>query len=253
MSALIANTFGGYPVRHVIEDEPIWIGKDVCDAIGISKYRDALTQLDDDERVSVTVDTPGGPQMMTGVTEAGIWSLMLISRSPHVKTFRRWLTHVVLPEIRRTGSYTSPLTDEEKIHEALSISARRVEELKSKVLELTPPAAAWTELAEAAGDYSVADAAKVLSRDENISIGRDRLFKFMQAEGWIYRRNGAWKAYQSQVDNGRLVEKLARPYWHDGRGEYITPDPTIRVSVKGLAELHKRLGGTGQLALVTAS
>jgi len=97
----------GQPVRTVaLDGEPWWVAKDVCDVVGITKYRDAVAQLDDDERVSTVVDTPGGPQAMTVVSEPGIYTLMLISRSPQVKPFRRWLTHEVLPAIRRTGSYS---------------------------------------------------------------------------------------------------------------------------------------------------
>lgn len=111
---------------------------------------------------------------------------------------------------------------------------------------LKPSAAAWTELADAAGDYSVADAAKVLSRDPNISTGRDRLFKSMQGLSWVYRYDGHWRAYQAQVDCGRLTEKVGRPYYHAGRDELVGSEPTIRITPKGLQELHKRLGGGGQ-------
>ncbi|MEV4907883.1 Bro-N domain-containing protein, partial [Streptomyces albidoflavus] len=94
-------------VRSVMIDaEPWFVGKDAAEAVGISKYRDALARLDGDERVSMAVDTPGGAQQMTLVSEAGVYALMLISRSPKVRAFRRWLTHEVIPSLRRTGSYS---------------------------------------------------------------------------------------------------------------------------------------------------
>lgn len=95
----------------------------------------------------------------------------------------------------------------------------------------------------------------LLSRDPKINIGRDRLFSFMAAEGWIFRNRNTsrWKAYQTQVDNGRLTEKFGKPFLHEPSGEMRLGDPTIRVTPKGMAELHKRLGGSGQLALVAAS
>lgn len=131
-------------------------------------------------------------------------------------------------------------------------------EAEARARELATPAAAWNELADSAGDYAVGDAAKVLSRDPNITIGRDRLFSFMAAEGWIYRARGGsgrycWCAYQSQVDCGRLVSKVGQRFWHEGRGEFVVPDPTVRITPKGLAELHKRLGGSEQLALMAIS
>lgn len=120
---------------------------------------------------------------------------------------------------------------------------------------LAAPAAAWSHMADSAGDYEVADAAKVLSRDPNIQIGRGRLFSFMAAEGWIYRNasTSRWKAYQTQVDRGRLVEKLGKPFLHEPTGQMRLSDPTIRITPKGLAELHRRLGGSAELALVAAS
>lgn len=266
-SVATVNMFEQHPVRHVMSDavdEPIWIARDVCDVVGISKYRDAVAQLDPDERVSVAVDTPGGTQQMAGVTEAGVWSLMLISRSPVVKSFKRWLTHTVLPEIRRTGGYGNvvelpgPRQLAQMVIEAedradREAAARREAEARAK--ELEAPASAWKHLASSEGDYEVADAAKVLSRDPKIKIGRDRLFSFMAAEGWIFRNRhtARWKVYQPQVDNGRLTEKFGKPFLHDPSGEMRLGDPTIRVTPKGMAELHKRLGGSGQLALVAAS
>ncbi len=129
------NMFEQYPVRHVMSTdigEPIWIARDVCAVVGISKYRDAVAQLDPDERVSMAVDTPGGTQQMTGVTEAGVWSLMLISRSPVVKSFKRWLTHEVLPQIRRTGGYgvaaVQPLTPLEYARKLVDAEERVVAE-----------------------------------------------------------------------------------------------------------------------------
>jgi DNA-damage-inducible protein D len=133
----------------------------------------------------------------------------------------------------------------------------RAELAEAKAAELAPPAAAYQELVDAAGDYAVGDAAKVLSRDASITIGRDRLFDFMHLElHWIYRDDqppGRWRAYQRQVDNGRLVEKVSKPFWHEGRGEYVNGAPTIRITPKGLMELRTRLGGDAdgtQLALV---
>lgn len=256
--AAVTNTFEDFDVRHVVTDHPVWIGRDVCNAVGISKYRDALAQLDDDERVSVVVDTPGGPQGMTAVTEAGVYSLMLISRSPKVKAFKRWLTHVVLPQIRQTGRYeaersTMALPDRKTLAQWVVDAETRAEVAESQVRELSVPASAWNELADAVGDYAVSDAAKVLSRDPAINIKERALFQYMSGLGWVFKRDGRWKAYRTQLDTGRLAEKVGKPFWHEGRGELVNADPTVRITPKGLSDLHHRLGGTGQLALVAAS
>ncbi|WP_198938755.1 phage antirepressor KilAC domain-containing protein, partial [Mycobacterium sp. NS-7484] len=171
--------------------------------------------------------------------------------------FRRWITGTVLPEIRRTGSFkavpATALTEDEIVHQALAITARRVEELTAKVAELEPSATAWDTLQEIGADYEVADAAKILSRDPRIEIGRNRLFEFMHDQDWIYRgRHNTWKAYQDQVDLGRLIHRPGGQYFHKSSGEYRTGDPTILVTPKGLAELRRLLGGR-QLELVASS
>lgn len=173
-------------------------------------------------------------------------------RKPEVSAAQHYFA-VKTREAEITPSASTPMSDDELIHRALAISASRIEALKAAVIEMTPSAQAWNELAEAAGDYSVSDAAKVLSRDLSIDTGERRLYSFMCGIEWVFRRQGRWRAYQAQVDCGRLAEKVARPFWHEGRGEMVAGEPTVRITPKGLAELHKRLGGSGQLALVAAS
>jgi prophage antirepressor-like protein len=113
--------------------EQWFVNGDVCAAIGIKKPRDAFAQLDEDERASMPVDTPGGRQKMNVVTEAGLYALMLISRSEKVKPFRRWITHEVIPALRRDGMAVNEktITDEqiEAGREKLSaLAQRRLEE-----------------------------------------------------------------------------------------------------------------------------
>ena len=122
---------------------------------------------------------------------------------------------------------------------------------------LEAPAAAWSHLASSHGDYSVADAAKILSRDPQITTGRDRLFTFMESEGWVYRgageRRKPWRAYQAQVDLGRLTERISRPYLNERTGEMTLPDPTVRITAKGLAKLHLMLGGSGSFGVLAVT
>ena len=112
--------------------------------------------------------------------------------------------------------------------------------LAVQVGELSPRAEAWDTLASAQGDYAVDEAAKILSRDPNIDTGRDRLFKHMEALGWLFRKGnrGRWHAYQSQVDNGRLVQRMGQPFHNSRTDEWETPAPTIRVTAKGIQALR---------------
>lgn len=134
---------------------------------------------------------------------------------------------------------------------AESEKAARIETERAN-RELAPAASAWDHLAQAIGDYSVGDAAKILSRAPRITIGRDRLFAFMAAQSWVYRSTGGrrkpWRAYQAQVDLGRLTERIGPMYTDPDTGEDRLPEPTVRITVKGLAALHKLLGGDGPAA-----
>ena len=95
-------------IRTVLKDgEPWWVLKDVCQILGISKHRDTASRLDDDERGSVRVDTLGGPQEMIVINESGLYKVILRSDKPEAKKFTRWVTHEVLPAIRKTGTYTT--------------------------------------------------------------------------------------------------------------------------------------------------
>jgi len=94
-------------------ENPLFVAKDVCDILGISNSRDAIGRLDEDEKRVVSIDTPGGVQQLQVVTESGLYSLILGSRKPEAKKFKRWVTHEVLPSIRKTGSYSVSKTPAE--------------------------------------------------------------------------------------------------------------------------------------------
>ncbi|MEU3011095.1 BRO family protein [Nocardia asteroides] len=263
MTNLMPFTYESTELRTFnIDGEPWFVAADVARLL---EYRDAhnmARRLDDDDRGTRSVSTPSGTQQMTVISEAGFYAAILGSQCAGAKAIKRWLTHDVLPAIRKTGSYSiAELSRREILTMALEAEERADAEHAARIeaerhaRALEAPASAWSHLAESTGDYAVADAAKVLSRDPSIMIGRDRLFKFMQMEGWIYRdrATSSWKARQTQVDTGRLVEKLGKPFLHENTGEMRMPAPTIRITTKGLAELHKRLGGDGQMSLLAVS
>lgn len=97
-------------VRVVMQgSEPWFVTKDVCCVLGIEwKGSATMGPLDDDEKDVHTMDTPGGAQEMSIISEAGLYSLILRSRKPEAKAFKRWVTHDILPSIRKTGSYSAP-------------------------------------------------------------------------------------------------------------------------------------------------
>jgi prophage antirepressor-like protein len=106
----------------VIGGAPVFVGKDVCSAVHISKYRDALAKLDADELVSMKVDTSSAngvmqSREMIGVTESGLYALVFQSRKPEARAFRRWVTGEVLPAIRLTGEYRMRSIDPQRLAE----------------------------------------------------------------------------------------------------------------------------------------
>jgi len=95
-------------VRSLTVDGQIWfVAKDVCNVLEIKNVSDATSRLDEDEKGIVTNDTLSTPQPMLIVSESGLYSLIWSSRKPEAKAFRRWITHEVLPQIRKTGNYIS--------------------------------------------------------------------------------------------------------------------------------------------------
>lgn len=87
------------------DGDPLFVAKDVCEALGLSNSRDALLKLDADEKGVALTDTPGGQQQLQVVTEPGLYKLIARSRKPEAKAFDRWVRHEVLPTIRKTGGY----------------------------------------------------------------------------------------------------------------------------------------------------
>ena len=100
-------TYGDKPVRVQTDDDGThwFVAKDVCDALDISQPTRAVEPLSDDEKGVNTIHTPGGPQKVLTVNEPGLYRLIFQSRKPEAEAFQRWVTHDVLPSIRKTGQY----------------------------------------------------------------------------------------------------------------------------------------------------
>lgn len=103
--------------------EPWFVAVDICRALDIKNSRNALTRLDEDEKGVVLTDTLGGRQEVAAVNEYGLYNIVLSSRKPEVKAFKRWITHDVIPAIRKTGKYalnTEPYDPDKLTYNQLS-------------------------------------------------------------------------------------------------------------------------------------
>lgn len=129
------------PIRLARVDEdgtPWFVAQDVCDVLGIKNTSRALDGLDPDERGLHIVNTPSSPQEMGIVSESGLYSLVLRSRKPEAKAFKRWITHEVLPSIRKTGGYgqTTALAATSDVAALVTVVTKLVDRLD---LQLAPP------------------------------------------------------------------------------------------------------------------
>jgi anti-repressor protein len=213
-------------------------------------YRDAANAtrlLDETERGTQIVSTPGGDQRMSVIYEDGIWELIFRSTLPSARSVKARVK-AILRELRETGVVdTRPQFEIPKTYaEALELAAKHAREIEvrdTRIGELEPPAASWEQLSEASGDFSVREAAQILNRDSAIVTGQRRLFTFLKAEGWLAPGG---LPYQRHVNAGRLVLRAGSFEKHSGE-TVVTRQ--VRVTVKGLHDLHKRLGGSGPLLL----
>lgn len=136
----LSFSFQDLPVRVIERNgEPWFVGKDVCNVLDIGNNRQAMTYLDDDEKGVIINDTLGGCQHMTIISESGLYSLVLRSRKPEAKVFKRWVTHEVLPAIRRTGKYAVQNSATDKIlAEALLAAAEILREYRNGLPSAVP-------------------------------------------------------------------------------------------------------------------
>ena len=243
--------FKGQQIRTVDKHGETWfVARDVCAALGLGNGRDAVSRLDSDGVGNADViDALGRTQTAMTVNEAGLYELIFQSRVPDAKAFKRWVTHEVLPAIRRTGSFGQvALPSSRELALMVIAEADRADAAESRVAELEPRAAVADRLISTAGDYSVREAAQILCRDPAIVTGERRLFTYLRLEvRWI---QDSRRAYQRHVDLGRVRVRT------DTRYDPATGEPhltfQIRITPKGLAELHRLLGGGSGLSLVSA-
>jgi anti-repressor protein len=238
----------GHAIRTVLVDgEPWFVGADVCAVLGHAHTGSALRMLDPDERQTMTFPRSSGVlsehtaadqriQKLAVVSESGLFSLILRSQVPGAAAFRRWVTHDVLPAIRRTGRYGTEKLSPRELAQLVLAEADRADLAEQRVVELEPAADAWESLAAAGGDYSLRDAAHVLNRDPAISTGQNRLLRFLRDEQMVDRKGVPYVKY------ARLIVERPVSYNHPHTGDPVLTTQ-IRITTDGLAYLRRRLGG----------
>lgn len=148
--SLSAFSFEGADVRVLDRsDEPWWVLADVCNVLELGSPHKVANRLDDDEKGRTIIPTLGGPQETTIINESGLYSLILTSRKPAAKRFKKWVTAEVLPTIRKTGGYMVAApneTPEELAHRALTVLNDTLRRKNAEIATLEPKALAFDSL-----------------------------------------------------------------------------------------------------------
>lgn len=229
-------------VRTIVENEEVWfVGKDVAEALGYSNPLKAIRDHvdDDDKGMNKTFTPAGGKQQTIFINESGLYSLVLSSKLPTAKKFKRWVTLEVLPSIRKHGGYLTPAKIEEVLLNPDTIiklatdlkeeRAKRVE--VEKQLEINKPKVLFAEaVATAKTSILIGELAKLIKQN-GYDIGQKRLFQYLRENGYLIKQKGS--AYnsptQKSMDMG-LFEIKERTINHSDHIEIVK---TTKVTGKG--------------------
>ena len=196
--------------------EPWFVARDVCECLELGNPRTSIALLDEDEKGVHTMDTPGGAQEMSIVSEAGLYSLILRSRKPEAKAFKRWITHEVLPAIRKHGGYLTPAKLEEALTDPDTIirlaTNLKAEREKRQALEAQAaadrPKVVFAESIEVAKtSILVGEMAKLIKQATGCDMGQNRFFEWLRANGYLHKGGSARNMpTQRCIDAGWMKE-----------------------------------------------
>lgn len=223
-----------------VDGELMFVAKDVCDCLEITKHRDAISRLDSDERGSVKLDTPGGKQDIAAINEYGLYSLVLSSRKPEAKDFKRWITHDVIPAIRKTGSYSMVIP--QTLPEALRAYA---DEVESHNATKAIVAQQEQQIAEFKPVKDYVD--KILSSKSCLAITQiaadyglsaQELNKILHEAGLQHKVGDQWILYKQHMAKGFTKSETFTFCRSDGR---LDSKITTKWTQKGRLEIHSIL------------
>ena len=197
----------------MIDGEPWLVATDICKAISIGNPTQAVSRLDEDERTLISNEGSKSGLPVNVVNEAGLYALVLGSRKKEARDFKRWVTHEVLPSIRKHGAYVTPAVqnyirnnpdflislatkikeEQQRVH-VLQIEN---EGLRQKNEELKPKALFADAVSVSKSEILVGQLAKIL-RQNGIEVGRNRLFEILRREGYLIREKGRERSLPTQ-------------------------------------------------------
>jgi len=228
----LTKVFEGNEVRVVgTPEQPLFVLADVCKVLEIGNARQVRNRLDEDVITTDTLSTPGGPQVLTLINEDGLYDVILDSRKPQAKRFRKWVTGEVLPSIRKDGGYMIARHDEspeEIMARGLLIAQTTIERLRhekeaatAKLEEQRPQVLFAEAVSTSQTSILVGQLAKLISQN-GVAIGQNRLFAWMRENGYLGKKGAHYnEPTQYSVERG-WFEVLERTN--------NNPDGTVRIT-----------------------
>ena len=229
-------------IRTTVQNgEPWFVAADVCKALDIENNRKATNRLDDDEKNTVTLsDGNRGNPNTTIVNEAGLYSLVLGSRKPEAKAFKRWITHEVLPTIRKTGGYVNsaeafiehylPNADE-STRTMFRSQLKAIEDLNARIEADKPKVLFADAVSSSDTTILVGEMAKILKQN-GVDIGQKRFFEWLRQNGYLIKRKGSEWNMPTQRSMELGLFEIKESTHLDGNGCNITTK-TPKVTGKG--------------------
>lgn len=235
--------------------EPWFIGKDVAEILGYSNTPKAIRDhVDDEDKLAERIVLSGQNREVAIINESGLYSLILSSKMPKAKEFKRWVTAEVLPAIRKTGGYiagSEKMSDAELMAKAVLVAQATIKERDARIAELESdtqrmkPKEIFAD-AVSASDQTIliGDLAKLIKQNGH-DIGQKRMFEWLRNNGYLIKRQGADynSPTQRAMEMGLFRIKETAVTHSDG---HVTISKTVKVTGKGQAYfVNKLLGAKG--------
>ena len=243
------DQFGQVRAVRSESGEPWFVAKDVCDALGIRT--DTVRAILDADEVRETnpnsIGVAGGRKPLV-VSEAGLYSLILRSRKPEAHVFKRWVTHEVLPALRRDGGYmvARDETPEQTMARAVLLAQATIDRQRDRIAELEPKALFADAVAASDGTCLVGELAKMM-RQNGVNVGQNRLFSMLREDGYLGNVGSNRNVpTQRAMDLGLFRIKETAVTHSDG---HVTISRTPKVTGKGQQYFVKRYCGGLQQGL----
>ncbi|WP_062804758.1 phage antirepressor KilAC domain-containing protein [Enterococcus pernyi] len=211
----------------LVNDEPYFVGKDVAEVLGYSNTQKAILNHVDEEDKGVTKwDTLGGKQNMTIINESGLYSLILKSKLPSARKFKRWVTSEVLPSIRKNGAYLTDQKAYEITHNPNSLAdllLQAGEQLKQKdlVIQEMQPKALFSDAVRGSVNSCLIKELATILKQNGINTGQNRLFIWLRENGYLCR-DGRRKNQPTQRSMDLGIMDVREHVRTNSQGELVT-------------------------------